>query len=138
MNKSLPRAKKLRRSLTDTERFVWSRMRGRRFAQFKFRRQVPLGEYIVDFVCFKQRLIIELDGGQHSVQQSYDAQRTCWLESQGFAVLRFWNHDVLQDWDTVAEVIWQKLQTEPPATSSRRTPHPRPLSHKGRGEKKRN
>ncbi len=126
MSESLGRAKKLRRSLTDTERFVWSRLRDRRFSQFKFRRQVPVGQYIADFICFEQRLIIELDGGQHGLQQSYDTERTRWLKSQGFEVLRFWNHDVLQDWDTVAEVIWRALHGCP------LTPNPSPARGEGR------
>ncbi|MGC3972104.1 MAG: DUF559 domain-containing protein [Pirellulales bacterium] len=90
-------------------RLVWFHLRSRRFGKFKFRRQVSLGDYIVDFVCFDQRLIVELDGGQHTLQRDYDARRTSWLESQGFCVVRFWNHDVLEDWETVAEAIWRAL-----------------------------
>src|SRR6266436_5717158 len=101
MGKPLDHARELRQSLTDAERFVWARLRNRRFVQFKFRRQVPLGSYVVDFVCFEQKLIVELDGGQHTLQREYDAKRTLWLESEGFRVIRFWNHDVLQDWETV-------------------------------------
>jgi very-short-patch-repair endonuclease len=110
MAKSLEHARQLRQALTDAEQFVWTRLRGRRFAQYKFRRQVPLGSYVVDFVCFERKLVIELDGGQHTLQRAYDAQRTGWLESQGFKVVRFWNHDVVQDWETVEEEIWRKLQ----------------------------
>src|SRR4051812_20496628 len=103
------RARKLRKEMTDTERFLWHRLRDRRLAQFKFRRQVEIGSYIVDFVCSEQRLIVEADGGQHADQQEYDAERTRWLEQQGFRVRRFWNHEVLQDWETVEEVIWRLL-----------------------------
>ena len=103
------RARELRRNASETERLIWSRLRGRRFRQFKFRRQVAVGRYIVDFVCFDRRLIVELDGGQHTLQREYDGRRTAWLEQQDFRVIRFWNHDVMGDWDTVAEAIWQAL-----------------------------
>ena len=63
---------------------------------FRYKRQVPIGEYIVDFVCLEKRLIIELDGGQHMDNQIYDKNRTDWLMVHGFKVLRFWNHDVFQ------------------------------------------
>ena len=111
MSLARDRARKLRRNLTETERFVWARLRDRRFEDFKFRRQVPLGNYIVDFVCFDCRLIVELDGGQHNEADAreYDAERTCWLEAEGFRVLRFWNHEALDDWEAVEEVIWQVL-----------------------------
>ena len=112
MSQSCDRARALRRNLTDTERFVWARLRNRRFCDFKFRRQTPLGNYIVDFVCFARRVIIELDGGQHNepLEREYDERRSEWLRSQGFRVLRFWNHEVFEDWDAVEEVIWQALQ----------------------------
>jgi len=74
MDDGLDRARSLRKSLTDTERLLWSKLRGRRFGGFKFRRQVPLGPFIADFVCFEQRLIVELDGGQHTLQAGYDAR----------------------------------------------------------------
>ena len=106
---SLNRARRLRKNMTDAERFVWSRLRSRRFAGYKFRRQMPIGPYIVDFICLKRRLIVELDGGQHVEQRDYDDQRTGWLQSQGFDVLRFWNHEVFEDWETVEEVIWRAL-----------------------------
>ena len=107
---SLDRARQLRQRMTDTERFAWSRLRSRRFAGYKFRRQMPIGPYIVDFICLQRRLIIELDGGQHTERAQYDQQRTAWLEGQGFKVIRFWDHDVFKDWDTVEEVIWRSLQ----------------------------
>jgi very-short-patch-repair endonuclease len=112
MAKILHRAKELRQNQTEAEQFVWHQLRDRRFAGFKFRRQVPLGHYIADFVCFDRRLIVELDGGQHNEQsrKQYDAQRSAWLMSQGFVVLRFWNHEVYADWETIEEVIWRELQ----------------------------
>ncbi|MGO8690298.1 MAG: DUF559 domain-containing protein [Thermoguttaceae bacterium] len=112
---SLEHARQLRQNLTDTERFVWSRLRSRRVAGYKFRQQVPLGQYIVDFVCFQPRVVVELDGGQHVEQANYDQRRTAWLESQGFRVLRFWNHEALQEWDTVEEMLWQWLHDNGPA-----------------------
>ena len=95
---------------------MWGRLRGRRFTGYKFRRQMPLGRYIVDFACLDRRLIIELDGGQHTEQVQYDAARTAWLHEQGFEVLRFWNHEVFEDWEAVEEVIWRRLQSEEPLT----------------------
>jgi very-short-patch-repair endonuclease len=104
----------MRKNPTDAERLVWRQLRGRRFAQFKFRRQAPIWHYIVDFVCFEKQLILELDGGQHTEaeQQAWDATRTAWLERQGFTVLRFWDHDVLEDWEAVEQLIWQQLHRE--------------------------
>jgi len=110
---NLRRARQLRKNLTDTERFVWGKLRGRRFAGFKFRRQMPIGRYVVDFVCLARRLIVELDGGQHLEQAEHDAARTSWLESEGFEVLRFWDQKALQDWEVVEEVIWARLQARP-------------------------
>jgi very-short-patch-repair endonuclease len=110
MSKSLDHARRLRQDLTDTERFVWTKLRDRRFCEFKFRRQVPLKNYIVDFVCFDRKLIIELDGGQHTMQREYDERRTAWLASEGYRVLRFWNHEVFQDWEAIEELVWRVLQ----------------------------
>lgn len=110
---NLPRARRLRKNMTDTERFAWARLRSRRFAGYKFRRQMPIGAYIVDFVCLERRLVVELDGGQHVEQGDYDTKRTSWLQSQGFEVLRFWDHEVLQEWESVEEVIWRRLQERP-------------------------
>lgn len=104
------RARELRKRMSDAEAFVWSQLRNRRFHQFKFRRQVPVGSFIADFACPDRFLIIELDGGQHSLQKKYDKARTKQLEQLGYRVIRFWNYEVLEDWDTVAEVIWNALQ----------------------------
>jgi very-short-patch-repair endonuclease len=98
-NQNRERARDLRRRQTEQEQFVWRRLRNRRFSDFKFRRQFPLGNYFVDFVCLERRLILELDGGQHgeSVQTRYDVARDAWLRSQGFWILRFWNHQVIPE-----------------------------------------
>ncbi|MCW8448633.1 endonuclease domain-containing protein [Legionella anisa] len=106
MDKSILRhhAKILRRQSTDTEKHLWYYLRAKRLG-FKFKRQVPIGIYSVDFVCLEKRLIIELDGSQHLDNQSYDRERTAWLNAQGFKVLRFWNNDVLQQTASVIEAI---------------------------------
>jgi very-short-patch-repair endonuclease len=107
-------ARQMRKNPTDAERLVWRALRGRRFAHFKFRRQASIGKYIVDFVCFEKKLVLELDGGQHAEaeQQAWDSTRTAWLESQGFIVLQFWDHDVLKDWESIEQAIWQQLHRD--------------------------
>ena len=87
------RARQMRREPTEAERRMWRLLRDRRLGGFKFRRQEQLGRYIVDFVCFEQKLIVELDGSQHA-ESAYDRQRDAWLKSRGFTVLRFWNNEV--------------------------------------------
>ena len=98
------RARDLRKNSTDAERHLWYYLRANRFG-FKFKRQVPIGTYIVDFVCFEKRLIIELDGGQHMDNQMYDAKRTDWLMTHGFKILRFWNNDIFEQTTSVLAVI---------------------------------
>ena len=82
-------ARKLRRDATEAEKRLWARLRGRQVAGVRFRRQVPIGPYIVDFVCFANRLVVEVDGGQHAWEADGDAARTRWLGGRGFRVLRF-------------------------------------------------
>ena len=94
----------MRREPTQAEAKLWSMLRGQRFGGLKFKRQEQLGDYIVDFVCFGARLIVEADGGQHAESKG-DAVRDAWLTAQGFRVLRFWNSDVLGNPDGVARVI---------------------------------
>ncbi|HSH43472.1 MAG TPA: DUF559 domain-containing protein [Arenicellales bacterium] len=103
------RARDLRNQLTDAERLLWAQLRDRRFMGRKFRRQVPIGPYIVDFVSIRDQLIIEADGGQHAGQCRYDATRTADLEARGFRILRFWNNEILADLDSVLEVIRRAL-----------------------------
>ncbi|MFT4060003.1 MAG: endonuclease domain-containing protein [Legionella sp.] len=102
------RARNLRKNSTDAERHLWYYLRANRLG-FKFKRQVPIGEYIVDFVCLENRLIIELDGGQHMDNQIYDTNRTDWLKTHGFNVLRFWNHDIFQQTPLVLDAIMTAL-----------------------------
>ncbi|MBI3291550.1 MAG: endonuclease domain-containing protein [Elusimicrobia bacterium] len=111
----VPFARQLRRKLTDAERRLWTCLRSRQFQGYKFRRQQPLGPYIVDFCCFEHRLVVELDGGQHTQQREADAQRTSFLKCQGFEVIRFWDNDVLNNLNDVLEAITLKLKTPSPS-----------------------
>jgi very-short-patch-repair endonuclease len=104
------RARRLRRNMTEAERALWAKMRRRQILGFLFHRQFPMRRYILDFVCFERPLVIELDGAHHLERREYDAERTAWLESQGFEVLRFWNRDVLLHRDNVIEIITLFLQ----------------------------
>ena len=103
---TLHKARQLRREMTDTERLLWSKIRMQQIGM-RFRRQVPVGYYIVDFYCYEYRLVVELDGGHHSLpeQAAYDAVRTEFLEAQGLKILRFWNNDVIQQIDSVLQRI---------------------------------
>jgi very-short-patch-repair endonuclease len=98
-------ARTLRRQATDAELLLWKHLRAHRLAGYKFRRQVVLEPYIVDFLCLEARLIVEADGSQHLQQEEYDCERTLFLESMGYKVVRFWNHDILRDIDTVLEQL---------------------------------
>ena len=103
-------ARELRNNLTDAERRLWQKLKRRQIATVTFRRQQPIGAFIVDFVCFERRVIVEVDGGQHSEQVPYDEQRTRWLETQGYLVLRFWNNDVLANTEAVAQAILDAVE----------------------------
>jgi very-short-patch-repair endonuclease len=102
------RARTLRAQMTDAERKLWFALRDRRFVNFKFRRQVPLGPFIGDFVCFSARLIVEVDGGQHA-ESEYDERRDRWLAANDFLVKRFWNNDVLTNIEGVLIVLLELL-----------------------------
>ncbi|MBS3911715.1 MAG: endonuclease domain-containing protein [Hydrogenophaga sp.] len=114
------KARGLRGQMTDAELLLWQHLRGRRFQDFKFRRQRPLGPYILDFVCLEAGLAIEVDGGQHSEQQAHDQARTTLIEDQGLTVVRFWNHEVMNETPAVLERIWHMLQTLTPTLSRTR------------------
>ena len=107
------RARELRKKCTDAERLLWYHLRGRRLAGFKFRRQVVIAPYIVDFLCLETWLIIEADGGQHLEQGESDRKRTLFLESLGYRVVRFWNHEILANTDDVLEEIHRHIQQFP-------------------------
>ena len=108
------RARALRGNLTDAERRLWNHLRRKQIDGHRFRRQVPIGPYIADFVCLDAKLVIEVDGGQHNDNAHNDARRTALIEAQGFRVLRFWNNDVLGNTEGVLEVIRQSLADPPP------------------------
>ena len=91
----------LRRHQTPAEHRLWQRLKCRQLGALKFRRQFIIATYIVDFVCLEKNLVVELDGGQHNLQQAYDQKRTRVLNQHGFRVLRFWNHEVMTNLDGV-------------------------------------
>ncbi len=109
----LPLAKGMRRHMSDAEKLLWHYLRAHKLLGYKFRRQVIIEPYIVDFVCLEAMLIIEADGGQHAEQQSYDEQRTAHLESLGYRVLRFWNHEILNELESVLDQIASELSGSP-------------------------
>src|SRR5689334_9555396 len=100
-----PLARRLRKASTDAERRLWSHLRRRQLDGFRFRRQQPIGVYVVDFFCPEARLIVESDGGQHAHSVDAHERRTRWLRSPGYAVVRSWNNDVLQNTEGVLGVI---------------------------------
>ena len=111
------RSRTLRRDSTKAESLLWQQLRSRRLQGHKFRRQVPVGNYIVDFLCEDPPIIIELDGGQHMEQQGYDQARSDWLVKNRFLVLRYWNNDVLENMQSVLENIFLSIQEpRPPIT----------------------
>ena len=101
-------ARKLRKDSTRAESLLWSKLRAKQIAGIKFRRQQPIGNYIVDFVSFEKKIIIELDGGQHAKAKKKDSKRDKFLSENGFTVLRFWNNDIFSNLDGVLEVISKK------------------------------
>lgn len=105
MTQLLKNAKSLRTNQTDAENRLWYQLRAHRFMGLKFKRQKPIGRYIVDFVCIEKKLIIELDGGQHADQMEYDKVRDDAFKADGFSVLRFWNNEVMQEMEAVLEKI---------------------------------
>ena len=123
----LQTARRLRHNSTRAEHALWQELRAARFGGYKFRRQVLIGRYVVDFVCFGAGLVIEVDGGQHAERLRYDAQRTAWLEGQGFRVLRFWNTEVLGSVEAVKAVIAEAFKGMPPL------PGPPPRRGEGNG-----
>jgi|CXWL01.1.fsa_nt_gi very-short-patch-repair endonuclease/succinate dehydrogenase flavin-adding protein (antitoxin of CptAB toxin-antitoxin module) len=139
-------AKQLRSNMTDAEKLLWHHLRGHRFQGVKFKRQQPLGNYIVDFVSFEKKIVIEVDGGQHFESES-DNRRDDWLKEQGFHVLRFWNNEVLGETESVLEKILQVLTPSPTrgegvvlrdydvpnSTSKNLTQNPSPLVGEGLG-----
>jgi very-short-patch-repair endonuclease len=115
------RARQLRRTMTEAEAKLWSRLRNGRLLGMKFRRQVPIGSFIADFCCRNPKLVVEVDGGQHAERAAQDASRSRVIAEHGYTVLRFWDHDVLTDTEAVLAAIAREV--------TRRTlaPSPNPL-----------
>jgi very-short-patch-repair endonuclease len=117
-------ARRLRRDQTDAERLLWFRLRDRRLGGWKFKRQVSIDRYVVDFCCESARLIIELDGGQHGKRSEKDAVRTAALEAHGYLVIRLWNSDLMNNMSGVLETILSTLEQHRSLP-----PHPNPLPY---------
>ena len=124
-----PYERNLRRSQTNAERKLWFLLRDRRLAGFKFRRQQPLGPFIVDFCCTEARVIVELDGGHHALTHDSDAARSGYLAGQGYRLLRFWNNEVLGSTSGVLERIVEALKRD----RQRPSPSPLPSGERGSG-----
>jgi very-short-patch-repair endonuclease len=117
MRRIIGHARQLRQDMTDAERAIWFAVRDRRLDGFKFRRQVTVGPFIVDFACVDAMLIVEIDGGQHN--ETVDAARTAKLLAMGYRVLRFWNNDVLSNQDGVLQTLHAHLLASPSPASGR-------------------
>ena len=129
---TLSHAKALRANMTEAERRLWYFLRAHRFKGMKFKRQALIGRYIVDFVSFQRRLVVEVDGGQHA-DSEVDLRRTRWLEDQGFRVLRFWNNEVLSNTDGVLDAIMLAGADPSPGTPLRGVP-PSPTRGEGKND----
>ena len=105
--------------MTDAECLLWYHFRARRFLNRKIRRQVPMGKFVVDFLCDESHLVIEVDGGQHQENKARDAARSRWLESRGYRVVRFWNHEVLGNTQGVLEAVARGLSDPLPGPPPR-------------------
>src|SRR6516164_5954505 len=108
------RAPTLRRAMTEAERRLWQMLRSRQTQGCRFRRQVPIGRFIADFVCHEARLIVEIDGGQHDPSSESEASRTRFLEAEGYRVLRFWNNEVLENAEGVRSAVAENLHPVTP------------------------
>jgi very-short-patch-repair endonuclease len=102
-------ARQHRRNPSKAQKILWYYLRNKQIRGFKFRREHPIGNFILDFVCLERKLAIEIDGGQHAVQSEYDSSRSRWLQLQGFKVLRFWNNEVLVNTESVLDTIQKHL-----------------------------
>ena len=111
----------LRKRMTDAERRLWYYLRDRRLGGWKFRRQYPVGPYIVDFICPEKNVVIEVDGGQHAENEEMDLQRSAYLNKMGYRVFRFWNNQVLQETEAILEAILAIL-----AEGKQNSPSPQP------------
>ncbi|MCZ6588553.1 MAG: DUF559 domain-containing protein [Alphaproteobacteria bacterium] len=107
---TVEQARKLRRETTEAEALLWKHIRDRKLAGIKFRRQHPIGRYIADFCCVEEKLIVELDGGQHADDSDQDEQRTQYIEKYGYRIVRYWNSEVLNNIDSVLADIRMQAQ----------------------------
>jgi very-short-patch-repair endonuclease len=119
-------AKALRKRMTDAERRLWRYLRNRELGGWKFRRQYPVGPYIVDFICVEKNLVIEVDGGKPAENEELDIQRSEYLNKLGYRVFRFWNNQVLPETEAVLEKILAILMNE-----KRNSPSPQPSPPSG-------
>ena len=119
------RARSLRQNMTEAEIQIWQILRAHRMNGHKFRRQVPIGRYIADFVCHEARLVVEIDGGQHDSSSPRETERSGFLQNEGYRILRFWNNEILANPDGVQETIVNELAAA--------SPSPRPSPIKGEG-----
>ena len=124
MTRQLARA--LRKRMTDAERKLWRHLRNRELGGWKFKRQYPVGSFIVDFICLEKNVVIEVDGGHHAENEELDIQRSAYLNKMGYRVVRFWNNEVLQETEAVLEAIFAIL-----ANSKQNSPSPRPSPPSG-------
>ena len=124
MTRQLARA--LRKRMTDAERLLWRHLRNRELGGWKFRRQYPVGPFIVDFICVEKNVVIEVDGGQHAENEEQDIQRSAYLNKMGYRVIRFWNNEVLQEIEAVLTAIFAIL-----ANGKQNSPSPQPSPPSG-------
>jgi len=103
-------AKKLRKTQTPWEDKLWYLLRNRRFREYKFRRQYPIGNYVVDFICISRKVVIELDGSGHLQSKSYDEQRDVFVRGRGYKIIRFWNNDLENNLEGVLNKIYRMLK----------------------------
>src|SRR6185437_3847555 len=131
---ALARVRELRQAATEAEKRLWSALRGRRLAGFKFRRQMWIGPFIADFCCMEARVVVEVDGALHGETAGRDRVRTEVLGGEGYRVLRFWNSEVLEDLDGVLTAMRAELLARVPSPSrpaARGGPLPLPVGERG-------
>ncbi|MBC7580097.1 MAG: endonuclease domain-containing protein [Tardiphaga sp.] len=126
-------AKSLRANMTDAERRLWYRLRAHRLQGIKFKRQIPIGQYVADFARMERKWLVEVDGGQHAESDS-DVERTKWLEDRGFRILRFWNNEVVNETDAVLEIILAAVVVAGPSPGAPGGAPPSPRRGEGKEE----
>ncbi|MCX5860053.1 MAG: DUF559 domain-containing protein [Proteobacteria bacterium] len=114
--KVIGKAKSLRKRSTEAENYLWNQLKAKRMGGLKFRRQQPIGKYIVDFVSFEKLIVIELDGGQHAIEKEKDIERDEWLRREGFKVLRFWDNEIFKNMEGIMEIIEKNCLSPSPSS----------------------